>query len=64
MSDEVFVEVLNKAISGDIKSSYEIISLYIKHIEKASRISGHIDYECVSYIQDKLVGEIKKFKSF
>ena len=64
MNDEVFVKVLNKAISGDIKACYEIICLYTKEIEKVSRINGHIDYECVSYIQDKLVNEIKKYKSF
>ncbi len=64
MSDEEFVLILNKAITGDIKSLFEIIDQYRNNIYKASMINGVIDYDCVSYIEDKLLEEIKKFKNF
>ena len=64
MSDEEFVLILNKAITGDIKALFEIIDQYRSAIYKASKINGVIDHDCVSYIEDKLLEEIKKFKNF
>lgn len=64
MSDDEFVKELGQAMAGDINSCFFIISLYQAKIEKESIINGQIDYECVAYIQDKLLAEIKKFKNF
>lgn len=64
MTDFEFVKTLEKAVEGDTYSSFKIMDLYENKIRKESYIDGEIDLDCVSYIKEKLLVEIRKFKNF
>lgn len=62
ISDKEFVEILDKAVDGDIKAIYEIIDIYDGLILKNSIVHGVFNQECRDYIEDRIIKEIKKFK--
>ncbi len=62
MNDKEFVEILNKAILGDLYSTNIIIEEYKKLILKWSKINSEIDEDCVSEIKLKIMQNISKFK--
>lgn len=62
MNDRDFVEILKKAMQGDLFCVNQIIEKYKKLILKWSRINGKIDEDCVSEIKLKIINNISKFK--
>lgn len=64
MNDQEFVEILEKAISGDMNAIYIILKEYEGLIVKKSKINGVFDEECKAVIEAKVIESIKKFKIF
>lgn len=50
------------ALKGNIKSTFEIILMFEKYIDKHCYINGKFNQECKDYIIDKLLTEIRKFR--
>ena len=64
MNDKEFVEVLRKAIAGDMNATYRIIKEYEGFIVKNCIINGNFDEDCKAVIEAKIIESIKKFKNF
>ncbi len=47
---------------NNIKSTFEIVLMFEKYIDKHCYIKGEFSQECKDYIIDKLLTEIRKFK--
>ena len=64
MTDEdmKLYELIKPAINGNIKSTFEIILMFEKYIDKHCYIKGKFSQECKDYIIDKLLTDIRKFK--
>ncbi len=62
ISDREFVEILQKAVSGNIEATYKMIDIYDGLILKKSIKNGKYSQECRDYIEDRIIKEIKKFK--
>lgn len=62
INDKEFVEILRKAVIGDLYSINVIIDEYEKLILKHSKIKGVVDEDCVSEIKLKIIKNISKFK--
>ena len=64
MNDVEFNKTLEKALSGDMESTYKLIKEYEGLIIKNSFINGLLDEDCKATIVEKLIKNIKKFKNF
>ncbi len=62
MNDDEFVQVLEKAVSGDMNAVYEIIKEYEGLIVKNSIINGRFDEDCKAVIISKIIENIKNYK--
>lgn len=64
MEDKKFVEILRKAVAGDMNATYKVIKEYEGLIVKNCIINGKFDEDCKAVIEAKIIESIKKFKKF
>lgn len=64
MEDKEFVEILRKAVAGDMNATYKVIKEYEGLIVKNCIINGKFDEDCKTVIEAKMIESIKKFKKF
>jgi len=60
---ELYLQI-EKAIKGDMKSTFSIILEFENVINSKCYINGRFDQECKDYIVDHLLKNIRKFKNF
>ncbi len=63
MEDKVFVNILRKAVAGDIKAIGTMIEEYGNIINKYSCRNGFIDEDCKQQIKMQIIQDITKFKN-
>jgi len=64
MENRELFELIEKAVAGDIKATFEIILQFQDLICKEAKINGKFNQECKDYIEDQLMKYIKTFKKF
>ena len=64
MESKKFVEILERAISGEMNDIYIILKEYEGVIIKNSIVNGVLDKDCKAIIEAKVIESIKKFKIF
>ena len=63
MSNRELIEVIEKAVDGDVKAKFEILIIFEPIINSESYIKGIFSQECKDYIEDKVFEYIEKFKT-
>lgn len=56
------LRLINLAVNGDMKSTFEIILKFENLINAEAKINGRFNQDCKDYIVDQLIKYIRTFK--